>query len=186
VTEIEIGSKTVLITFSSQFRFVAPISSVFRANFFLCQSSVFVVNFDYWSNICDGNENWVIKFWTQFPFLYSVFCATQSFLTENLWRNRNWLFFEIANFSTQFHFSGREIIFCLVVSYPEYQNHDELDIEIENDEIDANCDSHSRSKLSIASADSGHHHSSEEMAHKDDTFYPISPKDIKKGTFFLC
>lgn len=66
------------------------------------------------------------------------------------------------------------------VSYPEYQNHDELDIEIENDENDANCDSHSRSKLSIASADSGHHQEHMPEEHKEDSFYPISPKEIKK------
>jgi hypothetical protein len=63
------------------------------------------------------------------------------------------------------------------ISYPEYQNHDELDIEIENDENEANCET----KLSIASADSGHHQElqSSEETHKED-FYPISPKDIKK------
>jgi len=64
------------------------------------------------------------------------------------------------------------------VSYPEYQNHDELDIEIENDGED-DGDSHSRSKLSIASADSGHHQMPSEE-HKEESYYPMQTKEIKK------
>jgi hypothetical protein len=71
------------------------------------------------------------------------------------------------------------------VSYPEYQNHDELDIEIENDCVeDDGEDSHSRSKLSIASADSGHHQMSSEAENQKeeerDHYYPMPNKEIKK------
>lgn len=40
------------------------------------------------------------------------------------------------------------------IQYPDYQNHEELDIEIEKTEAEE-C-SKSNSKISIASADSGH------------------------------
>jgi hypothetical protein len=41
------------------------------------------------------------------------------------------------------------------IEYPDYQNHEELDIEIEKTEAEMEC-SKSNSKISIASADSGH------------------------------
>ena len=49
------------------------------------------------------------------------------------------------------------INFCILVpiEYPDYQNHEELDIEIEKTEAEMEC-SKSNSKISIASADSGH------------------------------
>lgn len=69
-----------------------------------------------------------------------------------------------------------------IVSYPEYQNHEELDIEIEDGCAEDDRDSHSRSKLSIASADSGHHQMPSEE-HKEESYYPMQTKEIKKGTF---
>jgi hypothetical protein len=65
------------------------------------------------------------------------------------------------------------------VSYPEYQNHEELDIEIEDGCAEDDRDSHSRSKLSIASADSGHHQMPSEE-HKEESYYPMQTKEIKK------
>ena len=47
------------------------------------------------------------------------------------------------------------------IEYPEYQNHEELDIEIEKTEAENEC-SKSNGKISIASADSGHQPSDEE------------------------
>jgi hypothetical protein len=67
------------------------------------------------------------------------------------------------------------------VSYPEYQNHEELDIEIDAEEDDE--DSHSgNGKLSIASADSGHHQSEmvSDEGQKDDAYYPLPKTPIKK------
>ena len=48
------------------------------------------------------------------------------------------------------------------IEYPDYQNHEELDIEIEKTEAENNECSKSNSKISIASADSGHHPSDQD------------------------
>lgn len=50
------------------------------------------------------------------------------------------------------------------IEYPDYQNHEELDIEIEKTEAENEC-SKSNSKISIASADSGHQPSDQETDH---------------------
>ena len=68
------------------------------------------------------------------------------------------------------------------IEYPDYQNHEELDIEIEKTEAENEC-SKSNSKISIASADSGHQPSDQETDHHHVTkMERKGNNDITSGT----
>lgn len=62
------------------------------------------------------------------------------------------------------------LLYCLItiileqhaIEYPDYQNHEELDIEIEKTEAENEC---SKSDSKISSADSGHQPSDPETDH---------------------